>query len=92
MTEIALTNSPVDIIAANSALDGDTIYTIQSESRLSSFVHVDDGDNEPAADRGRKVRPFETIRAKAGAGGKLWVWAPGTDSDFPISINVYKDV
>lgn len=89
---IALTTEPVDIIAAHGALDGSKVYTIQAESQFKELVHVHDGDNQPASSEGRKVRPLETVRAQAGAGGSLWAWAPSKSPDDAVYINVFEDV
>ena len=90
MARLALTNRPVDIIAALS-LDADTTYTIQAEPTFHLLVHVDDSDTSPASDQGIRIRPLDIVRAKAGEGGSLWVWAIGAGED-EVHINVYEDV
>ena len=91
MARIELTNDPVDLVAGHS-LGATTTYTIQSESPFEDLVHVHDGDSSPASATGRKVRPLETIRAKAGAGGSLWAWAPTKSPGDRVFINVFEDV
>jgi len=91
MARLALTNSPVDIIAALS-LDGSTVYTVQAEPMFDLLVHIDDSDSSPDPDRGVRIRPLDIVRAKAGSGGSLWVWAPGLGGDNQAFINVYEDV
>jgi len=89
---IALTGTPVDIIAAAS-LDAATTYSIQAELPAhdpTNYVHLDDGAASPGSNAqiGLKVRDLETVLAKAGATGKLWAWSSAGVG----SINVYEAV
>lgn len=91
MARIALTASPVDIIAANAELDGTTTYSAQAEFPLGGLVHIDDGDNQPESDIGHKFPNLASGRVKAGSGGKLWAWAPGVDDTTPAWLNLYEE-
>ncbi len=88
--DLALTRTPVDIIAALS-LDGSETYSIQADPQNYVLVHLDDGDDPPDVGRGRKLRPLDVARARAGTGGKLWVWAPAASESSPVHVNVYAE-
>ena len=90
--DITLTNQPVDIIAAHAELDASKVYTIQADPSFGDLVHVHDGDTMPAPRTGRKVRNLETIRAKAGTAGRLWLWAPTKSDAAAVIVNIFEDI
>ena len=86
-----ITDSPVDVIDAL-GLDSATTYSVQAESPYLDLVHLDDSDDAPVdLTIGRKIKNLETINgARAGAGGKIWAWAPGKSDATKIHINIYE--
>lgn len=80
MVPIALTGTPVDLIAAAS-LDAGSVYTVQAEIPAghgsNATVHLDDATTAPTnPNAGRKLSHLQIVRAQAGTGGRLWAWAP----------------
>ena len=92
MPRIELTANPVDIIAANTALEAATTYSIQALSPFNNAVHVDDSDTAPSPEEGQVLVSGARLRAKVGSGGRLWAWAPFKSPDDRVFINVNPNV
>ena len=91
MARIALTNTPVDLVADH-GLDADTVYTVQADPEFVDIVHVSDDTTSPPVDTGIKITGLMIIRAQAGDEGALWAWAPGKSDGDDVFINVFEDV
>lgn len=91
MSRIYLTHEPRDIMALANSFDASVTYSIQAESPYNDLVHIDDADTKPSETEvaGRKVRDLETVTAKAGTAGKLWIWAPAASPETTVHVNIF---
>ena len=91
MPRIELTTNPVNIIGTDGLTAG-TTYTIQALGPFNDAVHVDESDTAPSREEGQVLVSGTRVRAKAGAGGKLWAWAPSKSPGDRVFINVNANV